>query len=291
MTEMVEIERLGEETLWDIAGFCYRHPEREENYVEGDVERFQEGRRMRADYLRKMLLQGARAQIAYQDGKPAGFIEYYPIQVTNLELDGRDIMAVWCINVREEARGRGIGSRLIEACLDDARQLGRKGVAVTCWDPFWMPRAIFERHGFADAGAAGRNGRILLKAFRPVAAPCWIEREPAFRPVQGKLVVDLYYTVRCPIHWRNAQLVKEIAAEFEPLVEIREYSTDERAAMWRYGTACRTTLNGRLIAAGPLVEPQRIRREFREALDKMTSGRVEVEQAHQGGSGFSEEGK
>lgn len=291
VTEMGEIKRLSEETLWDIANFCYQHPEREENYVEGDIGRFQEGHQRRADYLRKMLPQGACAQIAYQDGKPVGFIEYYPIEVTNLELDGRDITAIWCINVREEARGRGIGSRLIDACLDDARQQGRKGVAVTCWDPFWMPKAIFERCGFVDVGAAGRNGRILFSAFEPVDAPRWIERKPAFHPGARKLVLDLYYTRRCPIHWRNAQLVKEIAAECEPLVEIREYSTDERAAMRRYGTACRTTVNGRLIAAGPLVEPQRIRSEFREELDKTVGGRAGGDQTHQGGSRFSEDGE
>lgn len=316
---MIAIKELSEETLWDIAIFCYRHPEREEEYVEGDTERFQEGYRRRADYLKRMLPQGARAQIAYEQGdveeisipanshdqipkweaspdgdfafwrtllqsmgklfvsrtqgEPVGFIEYYPIEVTNLELDGRGILAIWCISVREEMRGRGIGSGLIQACLDDARQLGRKGVAVTCWDPFWMPKAIFERHGFADVGPAGANGRILFKAFEPVDAPRWIEREPAFHPVEGKLALDLYYTVRCPIHWRNVQLVKEIAAEFQPRVEIREYSTDERADMRRYGTACRTCLNSRLIAAGPLADAQEVRGKFQEELDKLRGGR------------------
>lgn len=263
---MVEITNLCEETLWDVASFCYRRPEREETYVDGDRERFREGHRRRAAYLRQMLPQGARAQIAYKVREPVGFIEYYPIEVTNLELDGRDIMVIWCINVREGERGRGIGSRLIQACLDDARRLGRKGVAVTCWDPVWMPRAVFEENGFVDVGEAGRNGRILFKGFEPVAKPRWIERKPARHPVADKVALDLYYTVRCPVHWRNAELVKEIAGEFGPLVEIREHRTDTRADMRRYGTACRTTLNGRLIAAGPLVHAEQIRRAFREAL-------------------------
>ena len=261
---MIEIKGLCEETLWDVASFCYRHPEREKEYAKGDNERFEEGYRRRADYLRKMLPKGARAQVAYGQGKPMGFVEYYPIEVANLEVDGRDVMAIWCINVREEERGQGIGSRLIQACLEDARQLGRKGVVVTCWDPFWMPKAVFERHGFAEVGPAGPNGLVLFKAFDQAEAPRWIGRKPAFHPVKGGLRLDVYHTDRCPIHWRNTQLVREIAKELGPTIEVHEHSTDDRAEMRKHGTAYSIYLNGRLIAAGPLADAAVIRGKLQE---------------------------
>jgi ribosomal protein S18 acetylase RimI-like enzyme len=261
---MIEIKGLSEETVWDIASFCYRHPEREQEYAAGDEERFQEGYRRRADYLRRMVPKGARAQIAYEGESPVGFIEYYPIEVTNLEVDGRDVMAIWCINAREEQRGRGIGSMLVEACLQDARQLARRGVVVTCWDPFWMPKAIFERYGFEVVGPAGRNGLVLFKAFQQVEPPKWIGGKPEFHAVEGRLALDIYHTDRCPIHWRNTQLVKEVAGEFASAVEIRQHPTDDRAEMRKHGTAYSVYLNGEIIAAGPLAEANVIRARFEE---------------------------
>lgn len=272
---MIDIKPLEEGTLWDLASFCCRQPEREDTYVPGDRERFQEGYKRKAAYLKRKLPQGARAQIAYVGDQPVGFIEYYPIEITNLELEGEDIMAIWCIHVREERRGGCIGSMLVKACLEDARKLGRKGVAVTCWDPFWMPREIFLQNGFQDVGPAGPGGRILLRSFEPVREPKWIERKLQFHPEADNLVMDLYYTVRCPIHWRNVQLMKEIAGNYGPLVEVREHRTDDRTDMRRHGTACSTYLDGELIAAGPMVDKENIQNKIQAALDrrKENSGR------------------
>jgi ribosomal protein S18 acetylase RimI-like enzyme len=266
---MIEIKGLSEETLWDIASFCYRYPEQEKEYTKGDIGRFQEGYRRRATYLKRMLYKGVRAQIAYRGDEPLGFIEYYPVEVTNLEVNGRDVMAIWCINVREEERGKGVGSKLIQACLVDARRLGRKGVVVTCWDPFWMPKAIFERHGFLEVGPAGANGLVFFKEFENVETPRWIGRKPAFQPVAGKLILDIYHNDRCPIHWRNTQLVKEVAEEFNSAVEVRVHSTDGRAEMLKHGTAYTIYLNGKLIAAGPLADRTKIRDKIKEEATKL----------------------
>ncbi len=266
---VVQLQGLSDDTIWDIASFCYRHPERAREYAIGDEERFQEGYRRRAGYLWTMLQQGARAQIAYHGGKAMGFIEYYPIEISNLEVDGRDVMAIWCINVREEVRSQGIGSRLIEACLADAQALGKKGVVVTTWDPFWMPKAPFHRHGFGEVGAAGKGGLVLFRSFEEVEPPGWVEREPVFEPAPAKLALDIYRTDRCPIHWRNNLLIREVAEEFGGAVEIREHSTDDRADMLRHGTACRVYLNGTLLAAGPLADRADVRRKMQREYAKL----------------------
>ena len=51
--------------------------------------------------------EGTRLQVAYRAGVALGFIEYYPIQATDLELAGQDIVAVWCMLVSEERQGNG----------------------------------------------------------------------------------------------------------------------------------------------------------------------------------------
>lgn len=261
---MIKIRGLAEDSIWDIASFCYPHPAREREYSVGDEERFQEGYRRRAGYLWSMLRKGGRAQIAYQGNRPVGFIEYYPIESTNLEVDGQNIMAIWCVNVRETSRRQGIGSRLIRRCLDDSRALSKHGVVVTTWDPFWMPRGVFDRHGFTEVGPAGKGGLVLFKAFEGAEPPRWVEREPTFEPAPGKLALDIYHTDRCPIHWRNNLLIREVAEEFGGMVEVRDHATDDRADMLRHGTACRVYLNGTLIAAGPLASRSDIHRTMQE---------------------------
>jgi len=132
-----------------------------------------------------------------------------------------------------------------------------------------MPKAIFERHGFVEVGQAGTNGLVFFKEFEKVEAPCWIEKKLSFNPIEGKLLIDIYHNDRCPIHWRNTQLVKEIAEEFDPTVEVRVHSTDDRAEMQRHGTAYTIYLNGKLIAAGPLADRAKIRDKIKEEMKKL----------------------
>jgi hypothetical protein len=135
-----------------------------------------------------------------------------------------------------------------------------------------MPRAIFERHGFAEVGPAGANGSVLFKAFEPVETPRWIGRTPAFRQVEGRVCLDIYHADRCPIHFRNTALITRIAGAYGPAVLVRERCTDERAQMCGHGTAYGVYLNGRLIASGPLADEGKIRARFESELEQLRGG-------------------
>jgi GNAT superfamily N-acetyltransferase len=248
--------------------FCPRRADQEKSWEPEDDEWYRQGQHRRISYLARKMDEGARIQVAYREGDGggvAGFIEYYPIEVTNLELAGDDILAIWCMLVREERRS--IGSALLQACLDDARALGRKGVAVTCWDPLWMPRAIFERAGFVEVGPAGRNGAVLFHPFVVDAQPPhWVGRRPDMEPVEGQVVVDIYHTDRCPIHWRNTTLVREVIQELGGGVLLREHWTDEREDMLHYGIAYGVYVNGEPLAAGPPMARERVWQVLRQVL-------------------------
>ncbi|MFQ6100033.1 MAG: GNAT family N-acetyltransferase [Anaerolineae bacterium] len=262
---MLSIQLLSPDRLWDILDFCPVHADREETWFPGDVERYRQGQHRRAGFLARKMDEGARLQVAYRDGVAVGFVEYYPIEITNLELAGQDVLAIWCILVRDERQG--IGSALLQACLDDARAMGRKGVAVTCWDPVWMGRAIFERAGFVEVGPAGTSGAVLFRPFTANAEPPrWVGRKPAMELVEGKVAVDVFHTDRCPIHWRNTALVREVAQAFGDAILWREHWTDRREDMLHYGTAYSIYANGKLIAAGPPVKRERVRQAILETL-------------------------
>lgn len=73
-----------------------------------------------------------------------------------LRLLGRDIdnarflMDGLCVS--REARGRGIGSRLVEAICAEARRRGFAEVRLDVVDTNWRAKALYERLGFAVAG-------------------------------------------------------------------------------------------------------------------------------------------
>lgn len=264
---MLSIQLLSPDRLWDILNFCPLRADQEDAWEPGDAERYRQGQHHRVGFLARKMDEGARLQVAYQDGIAVGFVEYYPIEVVNLELVGRDIFAIWCILVGEERQGTG--TALLQACLDDAQAMGRKGVAVTCWDPAWMPRAIFERCGFVEVGPAGQGGAVLFRPFADFAdvePPRWVGRRPEMDLVRDQVVVDVYHTDRCPIHWRNTALIQETVQEFGDEIIWREHWTDEREDMLYYGTAYGVYINGEPIATGPPVERGRVWQALREAL-------------------------
>ena len=100
---------------------------------------------------------------------------------------------------RAEPERAGPGSRL-------ARARGR---------PLWDDRRL--RHGqdaqqrrerLAQAelqgmGIQGPDPGDPLGDPADVRSPRWVGRRPEMAPVQGQVVVDVYHTDRCPIHWRN----------------------------------------------------------------------------------------
>lgn len=72
-----------------------------------------------------------------QDGEVVGAVR--------LQVCWEDLAEVRSLAVRETAAGRGIGRQLVEACLDEARQLGLKRVFALTYQT-----VFFAKLGFAE---------------------------------------------------------------------------------------------------------------------------------------------
>jgi ribosomal protein S18 acetylase RimI-like enzyme len=73
------------------------------------------------------------------------------VETTRFLIDG--------ICVSREARGRGIGTALVQALCDEARRRGHAEVRLDVIDTNWRARALYERLGFA-ATATERLGPL-----------------------------------------------------------------------------------------------------------------------------------
>jgi len=245
---MVEIRDLTVENVWDEAGFCFQQLNAEASYSDGDEERYLEGKKRKAKFLEDKLKRGGRAKIAYRDNNVLGFIEYYPIEIAPMEIVGKDLMVIFCMDVKEKRKG--IGRSLLNACLEDSRKLGRKGVVVTCADDFWMAQSFFQKYGFTEV-AKGEYMSMLLKKFEEVENPNWFQGSFEPKLQEGKIVVSIFQNDRCPTIWRNAEVVRRVAEEFKEYVVINEYDTNRRENTVKYKEVGAIYVNKRCVVGGP----------------------------------------
>ena len=120
-----------------------------------------------ADTLTRAL--GAEVWVASDEANEVlGSVTWCPVGSTWREIAGNDEGEFRMLAVAAEARGRGVGTALIQACLDEARATGLAGVAISTMAEMTGAHRLYERMGFSripEADWSPVNGVCLL-AFR-----------------------------------------------------------------------------------------------------------------------------
>jgi GNAT superfamily N-acetyltransferase len=112
---------------------------------------------------------GAEIWVAEDDaGRIVGAVTYCPIGSTWREIAYDDEGEFRMLAVSPEARGRGVGTALVRACLDAARTAGLAGVAISTMDRMGDAHRVYGRLGFARAPEADWSPvpGVQLLAFR-----------------------------------------------------------------------------------------------------------------------------
>jgi GNAT superfamily N-acetyltransferase len=230
---------------------------------------------------------GLRVVVAIVDGNHAGFIYIMAIEVSPWGPIGKNLMAITCLFVKEDLKGRGAGRALLAAAEAEARLQGKKALVVTAYyHDFWfMPAEYFEEFGFTVAVARGDDGStiskgrlqdsevlkgeaILWKVLDPSArAPEFLRRNYEFRGVPDKVVVDLFYNTFCQTSNIEARRVREVASEFGDRVILNEHPAEDRPALMVHQTPRGIFVNGREIFWGYEAPRDGIREAISEALE------------------------
>jgi GNAT superfamily N-acetyltransferase len=230
------------------------------------------GRRLA--WLRAMHKNGLRVKVATLDGERAGFLHVIPIEFCPWGPLGRDLLVIPClVSVN---KGHGVGEALLAAAEEEARRQGRKGiVTIGYYHDFWfMPASFFEANGFSKCGGAKAGyidsksrAAVLWRAFDEHAeAPVLLKPNYKFKPIQGHVVIELFWNAFCQTSNIEAQRVREVAAEFGDLVALNEYSTDDRPLLLRHQISRGIFINGREIYWGYEAPKDGIREAITRAL-------------------------
>jgi GNAT superfamily N-acetyltransferase len=233
--------------------------------------------RRRVPWLRTQTHRGLRAKVALLDGRHAGFLVVMPIEVAPWGPVGRDLMAIQCLTVKDEASSRGVGGRLVAAAEEETQKQGRKALTVVAfYHDFWfMPAPFFETCGF-EVVQRSDSAAILWKVFNPSAEPpTFPERHYEFASAEGQVAIDLFWSRSCLTTDTEAQRVREVAREFGDAVRLREYCADDADVRSAHGIFRAIFVNGEEVGWGYEAPKEGLREKIREAQQGLAAGAVD----------------
>lgn len=231
----ITLEKVGPANLSDCGIGCLKN-------------RKSEGFQHKVQWLRRRFKEGLRCFLFRdEEGKPLGFLEYVPGEHAWRPVDAASWLFVDCLWVnREGQKIGGLGSRLLQACLEEARQANAIGVAAMVSDGPWMAgKEVFLKNGFQVVGTAGR---FQLVARRLKDGP-----EPRFRPLGGNASrsrgLRVVYCSQCPMLSKSVRDLSEVAAKHGLKLKVTELkSAREAQCAPSYYGVFNLLWNGRVLA-------------------------------------------
>lgn len=147
-------------------------------------------------------------------GSYQGMIEYIPGKYAHRPVNAEGYMFIHCLFVgfKNEFKGKGYASALIDACIQDAKNQQMSGVAVvTRKGSFMADNAIFMKKGFEMVDKAKPDFELLVHKFDSQA------ESPCFKPeMNGNLRfyqdgLTIIRSPQCPYTEKNVQAIIETA--------------------------------------------------------------------------------
>jgi predicted GNAT family acetyltransferase len=144
------------------------------------------------------------------------FIEYIPIEHAFAPVEGRDLMYINCFWVSGKYKGQGWSNKLLEACIHDAKEKGKKGLVALGSKKkmhFLSDPEYLKYKGFKVCDTGHPSFELLYLAFGSE------EEKPRFRPcVTGEIEdpgVVIYYSNGCPHTDKYVPIIRDHLEELD----------------------------------------------------------------------------
>ena len=143
------------------------------------------------------------------------FIEYIPAEYAWNPIEAPGYMFINCLWVSGSFKGHGYSSDLLNMCIEDSREKGRKGLCILAAakkKPFLADPKYLKHKGFSVCDEADNGIQLWYLPFSEDAEMPKF-RECARHPhTEGKGYV-LYYTSQCPFNAKYVPIVQKTAEE------------------------------------------------------------------------------
>jgi GNAT superfamily N-acetyltransferase len=219
--------------------------------------------------------QGLRVKLALDEqGRVGGMIQYLPVEHSFVE--GQNLYFIPCIWVHGHKQGRGnfqkkgMGTALLAAAEEDAKNLGADGMAA--WGmalPVFMRAAWFRKHGYSKADAMGM--RVLLwKPFTETALPPrWVREKKRPEAEPGKVTVTAFLNGWCPAMNMTFERARRAAAELGDAVLFKPVDTSDGTIFREWGISDELFIDGKPMRTGPPPSYERIKKSIAKKLKRL----------------------
>ena len=143
------------------------------------------------------------------------FIEYIPAEHAWVPIDADGYTYIDCLWVSGSFKGHGYSNDLLDACIKDGKEQGKKGLCVLSSEkkkPFLSDPKYLKYKGFSVCDEADNGIQLWYLPFEKGAD------KPAFKPCAKHPHIDedgyvLYYTYQCPFNAKYVPIVEQTAKE------------------------------------------------------------------------------
>ncbi|NEY74239.1 GNAT family N-acetyltransferase [Bacillus mesophilus] len=181
---MIELVELNEDNLENTGCYCLRSKPKSKGYTNKN------------NWIKGRFNEGLKYIKVMDDNKPAGFIEYTPIEYSSRAVYGDNYLVIHCLWVN--VIGKGYASKLIDYCIQDAKKQNKNGVIViTNPETSWTPsKDVFIKNNFIEIEQAPYGFELLVYKFGDLPDPYfpkdWDERLKRFNEL------TILRTQQCP---------------------------------------------------------------------------------------------
>jgi hypothetical protein len=157
-----------------------------------------------------------------------------------------------CLIVILNYQKRGVAKSVMSTAIDIARSFSGKGiVAFGYTDPKWyLPVSFFEKFGFREISRNGDERLMMLVLSSKAEIPKQMVSKYTYEPVEGKIVVDLFFNRFCSTSDIEAYRVMRVVKEFKDNVIFNLHEIEEPGVKEEFGLPRAIFVNGKEIFWG-----------------------------------------
>jgi len=188
-----------------------------------------------------------------------GFIEYTPIEKAWRAVKGKNYLFIQCLWVVGRWKKKGLGTKLLQEAVKDAKKQGKAGVVAISSSKNWLYKSkIFLKNGFKIVQSEGPFD-LLVKKFKQAPDPSFPEfKDRAKKYGKGLTVI---YTNQCPYIYDAIDIVRKFASKKKipfKTVELKSASDVQQKSPTPYGTYA-LVKDGKLLTYTYLLEKDLIK--------------------------------
>ena len=200
---------------------------------------------------------GLRIKVVFsQKGGYQGMLEYIPGEYAHRPVDAEGYLFIHCIFVgfKNDFKGKGYASSLIDECIKEAKDTKMLGVAVvTRKGSFMAHNDIFLKKGFQIVDSVQPDFDLLVLKFAKES------KDPKFKPNMDEILkkydkgLTIMRSAQCPYTEKNVNAIIESAKKLKlktNLVDLKDANAVQNTPC-AFGSFC-LIYNGKILSHHPI---------------------------------------